>query len=191
MHRREGVFMNRHIEKVYGKSAVQILKEHNISLEPPIDLDQLLKSLGIYVREHDFSKIEKTSNLEKDSILGATLLIDDDLIILYKQYEKKRNDHGKRFTIAHEIGHCALHSKDLEENRLELRNDFYNKNDEREMAACKFAGQLLIPEESLKKICKRLIIPSLKILAEIFNVSVGVMRERLNETDIVYIDDVR
>lgn len=84
-----------------------------------------------------------------------------------------------------------LHSKDLEENRLELRNDFYNKNDEREMAACKFAGQLLIPEESLKKICKRLIIPSLKILAEIFNVSVGVMRERLNETDIVYIDDVR
>lgn len=89
MHRREGVFMNRHIEKVYGKSAVQILKEHNISLEPPIDLDQLLKSLGIYVREHDFSKIEKTSNLEKDSILGATLLIDDDLIILYKQYEKK------------------------------------------------------------------------------------------------------
>ena len=181
--------MNESLQNVYMKTAEQILRENNISLEPPIDLDGLVKKLGIRVKEHDFSAVESHTGFEKDSILGATLLIDGEVFILHKKYEEKRNNHGKRFTIAHELGHCALHAENLAMNHLELRNDAYNKDDERERSASAFAGKLLIPDESLKNICKRLIIPSLSTLAKIFDVSIGVMRERLNDTDVMYLDD--
>ena len=184
-----GVFMNKSLENVYMKNAEQILKENNISLEPPIDLDGLVKKLGIRVREHDFSTVEKNIGFEKDSILGATLLVDDEIVILHKKYENKRNNLGIRFTIAHELGLCVLHAPTLDMNHLELRSDTYNKDDQRERKASTFAGELLIPDESLKNICKRLIIPSLSTLAKIFDVSIGVMKERLNDIGIMYFDD--
>lgn len=187
--RKVGAPMNKSLENVYMKTAEQILRENNISLEPPIDLDGLVKRLGIRVREHDFSFVEEKIGFEKDSILGATLLVDDEIVILHKKYEEKRNNHGKRFTIAHELGHCVYHADSLVMNHLELRSDAYNKNDERERKASTFAGELLIPDESLRSICKRLIIPSLSTLAKIFDVSIGVMKERLSDTEIMYFDD--
>ncbi len=185
----EGDNMQKILKRIENRSADELLKEYNISLEPPIDLDLLMKKLEINVRAHDFSSAEKSTGFEEDSILGATLLMDDDLTILYKKYKEKRNNHGQRFTVAHELGHCVLHAKELEKNHLELRSDLYNKNDEREMNVNRFAGQLLIPKQSLLDIINRLIIPSLNALAEIFDVSVGVMRERLKEASIKYYDD--
>lgn len=182
--------MNKTLEKVHLKSAEQILNENSISIEPPIDLDELMKRLGISVREHDFTSVEEKTGLEKDSILGATLLVNDEVMILHKKYDVKRNNHGSRFTIAHELGHCALHAEDLVQDHLELRSDFYNKENSREKEACRFAGKLLIPDESLKDICKRLVIPSLSILAEIFDVSTSVMQERLDEAKIKYLNDI-
>ena len=183
--------MNESLKKVYMKSAEQILLENDISLEPPIDIDKLVKNMGIAVREQEFESVEEATGLPKDSILGATLSLDNYLLLMYKKYENKRNDHGKRFTLAHELAHCALHAEELEINHLELRSDVCNKDDPREVAANVFAGELLIPENSLRKICNRFLIPSLSALTEIFDVSAGVMKKRLEELGIQYFNDIK
>ena len=74
-------------------------------------------------------------------------------------------------------------------NHLELRNEFFNKDNKKERAANIYAGELLIPDESLKKIYDRLLLPSLKTLSEIFDVSTAVMRERLEEAELNYYND--
>lgn len=183
--------MNKELEKVYQKSPEQLLKENGIPLEPPIDLDLLVNQLGIIVREHDFSSIEKAANIPADSILGATLSLDNLLIIMFKKYSEKRNRHGERFTIAHELAHCALHANNLEINHLELRNEICNKDIPKEVDANKYAGELLIPETSLKKIYNRLLIPSLKTLSEIFDVSAKVMEKRLDILGMNYYKDTK
>ena len=61
-------------------------------------------------------------------------------------------------------------------NHLELRSDVLNKTDAREVEANRYAGELLIPKESLLRIYKMLILPSLPTLSEIFDVLTGVMR---------------
>lgn len=186
-----GVPMNKSLENVKMKSAEELLKENGISMEPPIDLNELTKKIGIQVKEHDFSVVEKKTGLGDNSILGATLLFDDNIMILYKKYAEKRNDHGKRFTIAHELGHCVLHAEEIENNHLQLRSEICNKNNPREVEANIFAGQLLIPEETLLRVLAKLLIPTLKNLAEIFDVSIGVMKHRLDDLRIAYFDDVK
>lgn len=187
---RRSAYMCEVLKRIQGKKAEEILKENNISLDPPINLDALMKELGIFVREHDFSFVEKTTGFATNSILGATILMGDKVMILHKKYAEKRNDHGKRFTIAHELGHCVLHAEELKGNHLQLRSDICDKNNVEEVAANTFAGELLIPDKSLEDICRRLIIPSLSTLAEIFDVSTSVMKERLKESKIKYLDDV-
>ena len=51
--------------------------------------------------------------------------------------------------------------------------------DHKELAANVFAGQLLIPKESLLSVISELLIPSVRTLADIFDVSSAVMLERL------------
>lgn len=184
-----GGVMSQILKEIQKKSPEQLLIENGISLDPPIDLKRLIKNLGVNVKEKDFTRIEKQSGLPKGSILGATLLVNDRLILYHKKYNQKRNNHRERFTLAHEIGHCALHANDLKINHLELRNEIYNKNNEKERDANTYAGKLLIPEKSLKLIYNRLFIPSLKTLSEIFDVSTGVMKERLEEAKLNYYND--
>lgn len=186
---KRGGIMSQILKYIYKKSPEQLLIDNNISFNPPIDLKRLIKNLNINVKEKDFSEIEIKSGLPKDSILGATLLIDDYLMLYYKKYDNKRNNHGERFTLAHELGHCALHAEDLKINHLELRNEIFNKNNKKEWDANTYAGKLLIPQKSLMYIYNRLLIPSLKTLAEIFDVSTGVMKERLEELELNYYND--
>lgn len=185
-----GGFMSQILKKIQKKSPEQLLLENGISFNPPIDLKRLIANLNVSVIERDFSNIEKKSGLPENSILGATLFVNNQLILYYKKYDKKRNNHGERFTLAHELGHCALHANDLKLNHLELRNEFFNKDNKKERAANVYAGELLIPDKSLKRIYDRLLIPSLKTLSEIFDVSTSVMRERLEEAKLKYYNDV-
>lgn len=184
--KKEGVCMCQILEKVKNKTADELLHEYNIKPIPPIDITSLLKQLGIATVAMDFSDIEKSAELEKDSILGAALSEEEDLTIFYR-----KNDTYNRqlFTIAHELGHCCLHSEDLKINHLELRT-YDNINSEKEYRANVFAGELLIPQSVLMQYYNKFLMPSLGVLAEIFSVSTNVMSARLDYLNLQYVKDV-
>ncbi len=184
---KEVVVMCEILKKIKNKSAYDLLFEYDIKLEPPIDIGELLSKIGIFTVEVDFTDIEKSENVEYGSILGAAFSDDEDLYILYR-----RGDTYNRqlFSIAHELGHCCLHSDDLKINHIEFRN--INQTDNiREYSANVFAGELLIPENVLMPIYNKFIIPSLEALSKIFGVSTTVMAARLDYLNLDYYKDTK
>ena len=179
------VFMCRILKSIKGKTARELLEKYNISPEPPINLTRLLQNAGISAVEFDFSELEKYGNYELGTILGAAISNEENLTIFYR---KDDSENRKRFTIAHELAHCCLHSENLKENHIELRNND-NNQPQREIEANIFAGELLIPKESLEKIYNELLVPYLSTLAEIFGVSSNVMAARLDYLNKPYLKD--
>ena len=78
-----GGFMSQILKKIHRKSPEQLLLENGISLDPPINFKKLIRNLNVTVKERDFSKIEKESGLQKGSILGATLFVNNKLILCF------------------------------------------------------------------------------------------------------------
>jgi Zn-dependent peptidase ImmA (M78 family) len=112
-------------------------------------------------------------------ILGA-LATNGDRAAIFCRVEDKEDSHRYRFTIAHELGHCCLNHFPVDGSTVHLvfRKDG-NTTDEDEIAANVFAGELLIPKESLLCVIDELLVPTVKVLADIFDVSNTVMSERL------------
>ena len=179
------VFMCRILKNIQGKTATELLKLYDISMEPPIDLSGLLEKIGISTKGIDFSQIEAKANYAQGRILGAAISKGDNLTIFYR---KQDTENRQRFTIAHELAHCCLHSKNLEQNHIELRENAENKS-YREKDADIFAGELLIPQKSLVQIYDNLLVPSLSLLAEVFKVSTNVMAARLDYLSMPYYKD--
>lgn len=173
------------LKRIRNKTASDLLKEYDIKNEPPIDISLLLEKIGISLIAKDFSTLEKNSNYENNSILGAAISKDDDLAIFYKENDTY---HRKIFTIAHELGHCCKHSENLKIEHIELRT--VNSMDRHEIEANIFAGELLIPYTALKNIYDDFLIPSLKYLSKIFNVSTNVMAARLDYLNLSYYKDI-
>lgn len=185
--RKEVITMCDLLKYLQGKTADELLKEHEIPMEPPIDLALLLEKIGLSTSGIDFTKMEEAAGLRKGWILGAAMSSGEDLTIFYK---KSDTYNRKLFTIAHELGHCCLHSDSLKIEHVELRTDsISDKDNEHEYDANVFAGELLIPEESLMPIYKKFIVPSLKYLASIFGVSTNVMAARLDYLQLNYMKD--
>lgn len=175
------------LEKIKNKNAIDLLKEYSIKLEPPIDIASLLDKIGISVIAKDFSDIEKQSGCKPGSILGAAISKGDNLAIFYRKADTYNR---KIFTIAHELGHCCKHSKNLKISHVELRTTI-DIHDSHEIEANIFAGELLIPEELLMEKYKEFIIPSLNALSLIFRVSSNVMAARLDYLGLEYLKDVK
>ena len=76
------------------------------------------------------------------------------------------------------------HMNENTPEHIEFRNDQVNNNDEKEYAANVFTGKLLIPEEPLRYALENLITPKVEILAQIFGVSLNVMKARLKYLNI-------
>ena len=184
---RSGVFMCKILKELQGLSASELLKKCDITLEPPIDLNKILKKIGISAIATNFSEIEKETTLEQGDILGATVSNHDTLSIFFREDD---TENRLRFTIAHELAHCCLHSLDLQESHVELRMNNSCKDD-KERDADIFAGELLIPEDSLKKIYGKLFSPSLSALAKIYEVSTNVMSARLDYLSLPYLKDIQ
>mgnify|MGYP002509906246 CR=1 FL=1 len=184
------VVMCKILEKIKDKSANDLLLEYEMSLEPPIDIFDLVQKIGITVLSKDFSEIEKIQNVKKNSILGAAFSIQEDLAIFYKESDSL---HRRNFTIAHELAHCCFDCPSNEAAHIEYRiNSIANLDEhqiEKEKRANIFAGELLIPEVSLRKIHRKMIIPSLTELARIFDVSTSVMAARLDYLRMPYYKD--
>lgn len=181
-----GDYMCTILEKIKDKKPMDLLKEYDIPLEPPIDISSLLDRIGISVIAKDFTEMEERSKLEYGTILGAAFSKDDNLAIFYR---KSDTYNRKIFTIAHELGHCCKHSENLKISHIELRTA--NRTlDVHEKEANIFAGELLIPETILMKNYNEFIIPSLKTLSIIFGVSTNVMAARLDYLNLDYYKDI-
>lgn len=186
-----GDYMCDTLNKIRNKSPYELLDDNEIPLNPPVDISKLLEKMGVSTIARDFSDIEETLGKSMGSILGAAFTNNQKLAIFYK---KSDTLHRKKFTIAHELGHCCLHCPDDESSHIQFRFEPFitllSKEElEKEKEANIFAGQLLIPKESLMKQYEKMIVPSLTRLSEIFDVSTSVMAARLDYLKLPYYKD--
>ncbi len=184
--KRKVIYMCDKLNELKDKTPIEILRQTKQLDNLPIDVDDILKRLGILKIPHTFEDLEKSGNFDdKGEISGLVLLRGNDIGIFYKRTDTL---HRKRFTIAHELGHCCIHGDMLKSGYIEFRSSM-TSSDPREVAANTFAGELLIPTKQLLKIYNKLIIPSLSGLADIFEVSTNVMRERMRCLALPFYDD--
>lgn len=181
------IYMCEKLNELKNKTPEQILEMTDQVDTVPIDLDHILNSLGIIKIPSTFEDLENSVGKNKGEISGLVLIKGDDIGIFYKLTDSL---HRKRFTIAHELGHCCMHGDILQNGYVEYRSSIWSNN-EKEISANTFAGELLIPQSQLQNIYKKLNVPSLKGLADIFEVSINVMRARLQYLGIPFFDDSR
>lgn len=184
--REKGDSMCEILKRLQCKTAEEILDIYAKDRELPVDIVGLANSIGINTYSVDFTDVEEELEIEKGLILGATLSKDEEVNILYRDSD---TENRKRFTIAHEIAHCCLHTDNLIDHHVELRSSIGGA-DKKEYEANIFAGKLLIPEESLRAIYEKMLLPSLSALVRIFKVSSNVMAARLDYLNMSYYKDI-
>lgn len=115
------------------------LLDHNGVTKPPVPVDRIAESLGAIISFEPFEG--------KDDLSG----------ILYRNGKNKiiginsaHAQNRQRFSIAHEIGHLRLHSKELFVDKVVRVNFRDNKSslatDREEIEANTFAAELLMPK---------------------------------------------
>jgi len=108
--------------------------------DPPIDPRAIADMLGIIVIEHDTEGCDGCAMLHED--LSA--------IVVNAQVT---HEGRKRFTLAHEIGHCLLHGKWHQFIHESLRDIECSWASEHELGANVFASELLMPAELVTADC--------------------------------------
>lgn len=144
----------------------------------PIDVEKLCMDLKIPVHYVDFSSVERKVGKK---ISGAIQKDDGAYTILVNEDE---SDVRIRFTIAHELGHYFLHVKD---DPRKIVVSFRRDQSARETAANKFAAELLMPKDLIKREYSKMVIPVSDTLAKKFNVSKPAMRNRLESLGLMYV----
>lgn len=159
----------------------------------PVDIHTILTKLGIEYGAVDFSKIKGNFDgiilpEQADMVMGAVAAYSssvDDKDGVEISVNKNDSYHRQRFTLAHELAHCILHSDSLRDGRVELRSSV-TSNEPREEQANILAGELLIPKNILKVVYASMPIPFLSLLAKKFDVSENVMEARLKYLNMGY-----
>ena len=166
-------------EKLKGKRAKDILDDLKLRTHP-IPIEYILWKYGIELKIADFD--------EKRDILGGIGIYEDGNVIMGVSANSDYN--SKRFTVAHELGHLCLHSQDIIDRGgyIAFAQNLNDIGDAKEIEANAFASELLIPERNIKKAHRQLFIPFLRMLADEFEVSVNVMRERLINLRLNYVE---
>ena len=144
----------------------------------PRDLDQLLRGHSIIATSMDFAEIEDILSekvQEWGTILGAVAVKNNNFGIFYRTGSTFSRI---RFTVAHELAHCCLHSEALENGHVLMRYDGYFQ-DEEEIRADDFASELLMPERLMRAEFNMDIKPRVVDLAKKYIVSLNVMWVRL------------
>ncbi len=160
--------------------AKEILRDHDL-LDIPVDPLKVTKALGIKVMNAKFSEPDKSGAISKRGGNVAIFLNNDDL------------PSRKRFTIAHEIGHCIIHMHDKDDSELVDTTDnfrsFYIEapdwTDEKKMEweANTFAVALLMDEELVRSEWTKC--NDLKEIAWRFQVSLSAMAIRLTNLGLI------
>lgn len=157
------------------ENAANLLKKHNL-FEPGFSVKKLAKALKIKIQEEILG----------DDVAGFLVMTDSHAVITVNQSNYKTR---KRFTVAHEIGHLILHSKEQpvfidKAPRVMFRNEASSTGEilkEREANA--FAASLLMPKELLVNEIDNApndINDAIKFLANKFKVSENAMSFRLS-----------
>lgn len=170
------------INRIYGKTPMEILNEYGDMHHIPINLSNLLENIGISALPMNFTSLEKMLN--KGHILGLVLKDSKNAVIYYSSDDSVNR---QRFTIAHELGHIC-------NNLIPDSNDYpyidwrieEESETDREKVANIFAGELLIPLPILKDVYMSMTFPFSSDLAKRFGTSINVMEERLNYLKVSY-----
>lgn len=195
----EVIDMNKVLKEIEHKSATDVLKEYSSELTYPINIVDIARKRGFKVVGINFFDLEKEKEFkdlvrDRGHILGAVFIDEENAKILYNteliedgrfsglsEEEKKDNLRKRqRFTVAHEIAHCALHMSSKEKIHIEFRNDQTNIFDPKEQEANVFAGELLMPTNIMIKIGEMCNYDfPIDLLSESFFVSHNVTKARI------------
>ena len=177
IYKKEKPHMCQQIKKYNGKSPEELLDSYASPNDYAIDIKALCRAMKIPLIETSFIDLEKELKLKR-KIRGMSFANEHIVGIFYSSED---SPHRQKFTIAHEIAHICLHMKPTDKTHIEFRRDVEEiKNiPEKEREANIFAGKLLIPHEKLKYVISKLYLPTIANVAEIFDVSKQVMKERL------------
>ena len=175
------------LNNVSGLTPAKILESYRNKFDSyTVDIKAILNYLNISCFEYDFSSPDISALHLKNfnKIKGAIVLRRDDLSVFVS---KKCSDEEQRFIMAHELGHCCLHSDSLKNNKIEYATDLISfSGDTHEDEADRFAMELLIPEDNLRFVYKKLKVKYVSVLADIFSITIEVMRKRLDDLNLVY-----
>ena len=177
------------ISNIRKKTAQELLELCKQTNRVPVDLKSILKQLNISCLPYDFTELDNAfrnsdSSCVDNPILGALVTNGDKAVILYRDKDLE-DGHRYRFTIAHELAHACLEHYSISHKSVHLafRHE-KSENIRQEHEANVFAGELLIPQESLDHVLKQMFLPSVDYLADIFAVSKTVMHARLKQLNI-------
>lgn len=116
-----------------------LLTEHGLAAIP-VDVNRLARLMGATVNEVEFP--------DKDRVSGAVMRTEQGPVILVN---KKHKEVRRRFTIAHEVGHLALHNVEMHIDKARYRDEVAGQGvDPDEVEANAFAAELLMPAEALR-----------------------------------------
>jgi Zn-dependent peptidase ImmA (M78 family) len=149
----------------------------------PVDVEAIARGIGVDVR---LERLE-------DEVSGMLLVRDGNPVI---GVNARHHPHRQRFTLAHEIGHYALHRHEVQ-FFLDAAPVFYRKEGAEpqtrsyELAANAFAAALLMPETSVCLAMEDDPIDVLddravKRMADRFAVSSQALMIRLTELDLLF-----
>jgi len=144
---------------------------------PPVDVESICKTLDITIHITDLTEVEKT---HKGEIAGALIKTPEFSAIFVNDMDPYVR---QRFTVAHELGHYILHHNN---NSDGIFISFRGASNPEERAANRFAADLLMPRDVLRKSHAEKTLPLLWKLAEEFNVSRAAMRYQLESLGLRY-----
>ncbi|MCL2377938.1 MAG: ImmA/IrrE family metallo-endopeptidase [Defluviitaleaceae bacterium] len=144
---------------------------------PPVDVEGICKSLGITIYITDLTDVEKKHQGDVAGVLVSTSTFDTILV-------NDKDPHVRqRFTIAHELAHYVLHHNHGNDG---VFISFRGASNAVEREANKFAADLLMPKDILRKRHAEQTLPLLWTLAEEFAVSRAAMRYQLESLGLRY-----
>jgi Zn-dependent peptidase ImmA (M78 family) len=122
-------------EKDSKKAAIRVRHELHVPPGAITDLPELMEKAGIKLRIHGFG-FTRT--------FGLSVAANDGGPAIVVNSEQKISVERQLFSVAHELGHLMLHKGSYDESKVD-------ENEEEEHSANLFAGQFLVPDDTLKK----------------------------------------
>jgi Zn-dependent peptidase ImmA (M78 family) len=173
--------------KIIEQKVSELLRKSGIT-KAPIDVEIIASNLNINVRRTP----------TEDDISGFLLRQPDGQTLI--GVNTLHHPNRQRFTIAHEIGHFALHNYDtvhVDRSIVKLRSKVSSSGeDQEEVEANRFAAELLMPGELLAKDLETLLLTDflderrMQQLAKRYAVSVQAMTNRLISLGYLHPDEL-
>lgn len=176
--------MIKKIENIYGKDASYFLEKYDLNNPEniPINIKTLFAKLEISVIPFPTEVLRKfnNGNLEAKygSLFSAVSCRTENVTIFYMPNSRLMSymhDYHDKEAIIYELGYLCKYGEEfhITSSHSDFEEDILN-----------FVGELLIPEEHLKKVLSDLILPTTKVLEDIFQVSHETIVRRLQQLNV-------